>query len=115
MGTLTDLAEQMRQAAAKAPLNSLKNAEAYLEDAAGAEAILADIKKTVYARRLTDETPVDAAVVDGLAGQHKAHSQTAAVMATLKSVLRRKHKDDWERFDNPRNHENKADYDKNKD
>lgn len=109
MGKIRDAAEQWAEAVKGHPLENARDMEHFLDDLAEAKKVIADAEKAAGTRS-QEEFPADAAVGEALAEQSRKSQSEAAFMSNFKGIFRKRHQQDYERFEAPRTQERKMDY-----
>jgi hypothetical protein len=109
MGRIAESADAYAEAMKNQPLENANDMETALADLALAEEKLA-VAKSVLAQRINEEFPADPAVAEAVAESGRNQKATASGMAGLKALFKRRHQQDYERFEKPRTQEHKLDY-----
>lgn len=109
MGRIRDVAEEFSEAVKTHPLDKARDMEAFLDELAEAKEIIAKAESHAGARS-QEEFPADSAVGEALGEQSRKSLSDAAAMRGFKSIFRKRHQQDYERFEAPRTEEHKMDY-----
>lgn len=114
MGRIHEAAQELAEAIRRHPLENTKDMETFLEDLGLAGNLIAEAE-TAAAGRVHEEFPADAQVRESLELTARQKRTAARAAEGLRDLYRRQHNRDYERFENPRNREEKLDYRNNRD
>jgi hypothetical protein len=104
MGHVSDSAETVVTAIAKADISSARKLDAVFDDLAGFEAKVAAAKRQLAAR-IAEEFPADPSISDHVNQSAGLQARLGESLGELRKVFRRAHAMEWDRLDSPRRNE----------
>jgi hypothetical protein len=114
MGHVSDSAESIVTAIAKADISSARKLDAVFEDLAGFEARVAAAKRHLAAR-IAEEFPADPSISEHVNQSAGLQARLGETLGELRKVFRRAHVMEWDRLDSPRRNEHAWDVTHNQD
>ena len=114
MGHVSDSAETIVTAIAKADISSARKLDAVFEDLAGFEARVATAKRHLAAR-IAEEFPADPSISEHVIQSAGLQARLGETLGELRRVFHRAHAMEWERLDSPRRNEHAWDVTHNQD
>jgi hypothetical protein len=114
MGHVSDSAETIVTAIAKADISSARKLDAVFEDLAGFEARVATAKRHLAAR-IAEEFPADPSISEHVIQSAGLQARLGETLGELRKVFHRAHAMEWERLDSPRRNEHAWDVTHNQD
>jgi hypothetical protein len=104
MGYVSDSAETVVTAIAKADISSARKLDAVFDDLAGFEAKVATAKRQLAAR-IAEEFPADPSISEHVSQSAGLQARLGESLGELRKVFRRAHAMEWDRLDSPRRNE----------
>jgi hypothetical protein len=114
MGHVSDSAETIVTAIAKADISSARKLDAVFDDLAGFEARVAAAKRHLAAR-IAEESPADSSISEHVNQSAGLQGRLGEALGELRKVFRRAHAMERERLDSPRRNEHAWDVTHNQD
>lgn len=114
MGHVSDSAEAIVTAIAKADISSARKLDAVFDDLAGFEARVA-VAKRHLAARIAEEFPADPSISEHVTQSAGLQARLGETLGELRKVFHRAHAMEWERLDSPRRNEHAWDVTHNQD
>lgn len=104
IGYVSDSADTVVTAIAKADISSARKLDAVFDDLAGFEAKVAAAKRHLAAR-IAEEFPADSSISEHVSQSASLQARLGEALAEVRSLFHRAHTHEWERLDSPRRNE----------